>query len=73
MGPYANLYEDSQGWKQTDQSSENLEMSVSLMRLGLRILATVIFTKTDFLVSMYFTSTDGVTTSAMALVALVGR
>ena len=25
MAPFANLYEDSQGWKQTDYNSENLD------------------------------------------------
>ena len=32
VAPLVNSYKNSQGWKQTDQSSENLEKSGSLMR-----------------------------------------
>ena len=30
MALFANPYEDSQGWKQTDYNSENLEKSIYL-------------------------------------------
>ena len=41
MAQFANLYEDSQGWKQTDYNSENLDKSGSLMRFQLQNLSAL--------------------------------